>query len=166
MVRRAVSISASETFTEPPAPPKLFAIFDDTVERPHYNPKSIMTDSGPGTSGAGTSGTSASGTGAGTSRIDLTLDIKAHAYDPAANPELFEGVVARRVIAFAIDLIIVATPLIAASVFIFVLGVITFGLGWALYWLLSPASVIWALVYYGFTLGSPASATLGMRVME
>jgi uncharacterized RDD family membrane protein YckC len=26
--------------------------------------------------------------------------------------------------------------------------------------------VIWALIYYGLTLGSPASATLGMRAME
>ena len=57
-------------------------------------------------------------------------------------------------------------PLITASVFIFVLGIVTFGLGWALYWLLSPASVIWALVYYGVTLGGPASATIGMRAME
>jgi uncharacterized RDD family membrane protein YckC len=45
-------------------------------------------------------------------------------------------------------------------------GLLTFGLGWALYWLLSPAIVIWALFYYGMTLGSPASATIGMRVME
>jgi len=26
--------------------------------------------------------------------------------------------------------------------------------------------VIWAVCYYGFTLGSPASATIGMRVMD
>ena len=26
--------------------------------------------------------------------------------------------------------------------------------------------VIWALVYYGLTLGSPASATIGMRMMD
>ena len=32
--------------------------------------------------------------------------------------------------------------------------------------MLSPASIIWALVYYGITLGGPASATLGMRAME
>jgi uncharacterized RDD family membrane protein YckC len=30
----------------------------------------------------------------------------------------------------------------------------------------SPASVIWAIVYYGATLGGPYSATLGMRVMD
>ena len=73
---------------------------------------------------------------------------------------------ARRVIAFIIDLVIIAVPLIAASMFIFVFGLVTFGLGWALFWLLSPASVIWALVYYGITLGGPASATIGMRAME
>ena len=64
-------------------------------------------------------------------------------------PELFEGVLPRRVIAFVIDLLIIALPLVAASMFIFVLGLLTFGLGWALFWLLSPASVVWALVYYG-----------------
>jgi len=89
-----------------------------------------------------------------------------HAYDPVAQPELFDGVLARRVAAFVVDLIVIAVPLIAAAVFIFVFGLVTFGLGWMLFWLLSPASVIWALFYYGFTLGSPASATLGMRVME
>jgi uncharacterized RDD family membrane protein YckC len=31
---------------------------------------------------------------------------------------------------------------------------------------LSPASVVRALVYYGMTLGGPASATIGMRAME
>lgn len=110
-----------------------------------------MTDSGPST-----------GTGPGR----ISFDVKPHAYDPAANPELFEGVLARRVVAFIIDLIIIAIPLIAASMFIFVFGLVTFGLGWALFWLLSPASVIWALIYYGWTLGSPASATIGMRAMD
>jgi uncharacterized RDD family membrane protein YckC len=96
----------------------------------------------------------------------MRFDVRPHAYDPAANPELFEGVLARRVVAFIIDLIIIAIPLVVASMFIFVFGLVTFGFGWALCWLLSPASVIWALVYYGLTLGSPASATIGMRAME
>jgi len=105
-------------------------------------------------------------TDSGRSRIGISLDVKPHAYDPAANPELFEGVLTRRVVAFIIDLIIIAIPLVAASVFIFVFGLVTFGLGWMLFWLLSPASVIWALLYYGLTLGSTASATIGMRAME
>jgi len=106
------------------------------------------------------------GPGSSPSGIGFPADIQPHAYDPDANPELFEGVLARRVVAFVIDLIVVALPLVAAAMFIFVLGLITFGLGWTLYWLLSPASVVWALFYYGMTLGSPASATLGMRTME
>lgn len=101
----------------------------------------------------------------GSSGIGIPADMRPHAYDPAVNPELFEGVLARRVVAFVIDLIIIALPLIAASMFIFVLGLVTFGLGWALFWFLSPASVIWALFYYGTTFGSSASATLGMRAM-
>ena len=106
------------------------------------------------------------GPGSRPSRIGIAVDVRPHAYDPLVNPELFEGVLARRVVAFIIDLIIIAAPLVAAAMFIFVLGLVTFGLGWALFWLLSPASVIWALCYYGMTLGSPASATLGMRAME
>ncbi len=100
------------------------------------------------------------------SRIGIAADIRPHAYDPFADPELFEGLLTRRVVAFIIDLIVIAVPLVAAAIFIFVFGLVTFGLGWALFWLLSPASVIWALFYYGTTLGSPASATLGMRAME
>ena len=84
----------------------------------------------------------------------------------STNPELFEGVLARRCIAFVIDLIIIAIPVMFAALFIFIFGIVTLGLGWLLFWLLSPAAVIWALVYYGFTFGSPASATIGMRVMD
>ena len=89
-----------------------------------------------------------------------------HAFDPYAEPELFRGVLTRRVIAFLIDLIVLSVPVILAVIFIAVFGVVTLGLGWALFWLVSPASVIWALVYYGATLGSPHSATIGMRVMD
>jgi uncharacterized RDD family membrane protein YckC len=107
-----------------------------------------------------------SGSDSGPGRSGIAADLRPHAYDPAIHPELFEGVLTRRVAAFIIDVIIIAVPLIGASIFIFVLGIVTLGLGWALFWLLSPASVIWALFYYGMTLGSPASATLGMRVMD
>jgi len=47
-----------------------------------------------------------------------------------------------------------------------VFGLLTLGLGWVLFWLVSPATVIWALIYYGASLGGPHSATLGMRVMD
>ncbi len=96
----------------------------------------------------------------------MSIDIKPHAYDPATNPELFDGVLARRVIAFIIDFIIIAAPVVLAAMFIFAFGIVTLGLGFALYWLLPPATVIWAIVYFGVTLGSPASATIGMRVVD
>ena len=96
----------------------------------------------------------------------MPIDIKPHAYDPATQPELFEGVLPRRVVAFAIDFVIIAAPIVLAAMVIFAFGVVTLGLGWALYWLLPPASVLWAIVYFGITLASPESATIGMRVMD
>ena len=89
-----------------------------------------------------------------------------HAFDPWMQPELFRGVLMRRVFAFLIDLVVLSIPVILACVFIAVFGVVTLGLGWALFWLVSPASVIWALIYYGASLGGPHSATMGMRVMD
>jgi uncharacterized RDD family membrane protein YckC len=105
-------------------------------------------------------------TESGPSRIGISLDVKPHAYDPVANPELFEGVLARRLMAFFIDIAIIALPVVAAAIFILLFGLVTFGLGWMLFWLLSPASIVWALVYYGLSMGSPPSATIGMRAME
>jgi uncharacterized RDD family membrane protein YckC len=105
-------------------------------------------------------------TDSGPARIGISLDVKPHAYDPAANPELFEGVLSRRLLAFFIDVVIVAVPVMAAAVVIFLFGIVTLGLGWMLFWLLSPASIIWALAYYGLTMGSAASATIGMRAMD
>ena len=96
----------------------------------------------------------------------MPIDIRPHAYDPAVNPELFEGVLARRVVAFVIDFIIIAVPVVLAAMFIFAFGIVTLGLGFLLYTLLSPAAVIWAIVYFGVTLGGPRSATIGMRVMD
>src|SRR4051812_48471789 len=89
-----------------------------------------------------------------------------HAFDPWSQPELFRGVLTRRVFAFLIDLLVLSIPVILAVVFIAVFGVITLGLGWALFWLVSPASVIWAVIYYGSSLGGPHSATVGMRMMD
>ena len=102
----------------------------------------------------------------GPRRLGVSIEVKPHAYDPLANPELFEGVLARRSMAFVIDVVIITIPVVFAAVFIFVLGIVTFGLGWGLFWLLSPGWVIWAICYYGMTFGSPASATIGMRVMD
>jgi len=92
--------------------------------------------------------------------------IPPHAYDPDLEPELFRSVLTRRVVAFLIDLIVISVPVILACVFILVFGLFTLGLGWLLFWLVWPASVIWAIVYYGACIGGPYSATLGMRMMD
>ena len=89
-----------------------------------------------------------------------------HAFDPQLQPELFRGVLTRRVFAFLIDLVVLSVPVIVGYLFIALFGLITLGLGWALFWLAWPASVIWSIVYYGATLGGQYSATLGMRVMD
>jgi uncharacterized RDD family membrane protein YckC len=99
-------------------------------------------------------------------RIGLTVEVKPHAYDPAQSPELFAGVLPRRVLAFAIDVAVILAPVAIAFVIIVLFGLVTFGLGWALLALLYPGTVIWALAYYGLTLGGPSSATIGMRVLE
>jgi uncharacterized RDD family membrane protein YckC len=99
-------------------------------------------------------------------RIGFSIELRPHAYDPVSSPELFEGVLVRRAIGFFIDLAIITVPVLVAAMFIFLFGLFTLGLGWFLFWLLSPGAVIWALLYYGITFGGPASATIGMRMMD
>src|SRR5277367_1548608 len=106
-----------------------------------------------------------SGSGNGGGRHNAAPDYE-HAFDPYEEPELFRNVLTRRVIAFIIDLIVLSVPVALAYVFIAVFGLLTLGLGWVLFWLVWPATVIWALVYYGTTLGGEHSATIGMRVMD
>src|SRR5438552_4831006 len=84
-----------------------------------------------------------------------------HAFDPWTQPELFRGVLTRRVFAFLIDLVVLSIPVILAYVFIAVFGLITLGLGWLLFWLVWPASVIWAIVHYGALPGGSQLAALG-----
>jgi uncharacterized RDD family membrane protein YckC len=92
--------------------------------------------------------------------------VQPHAFDPLLQPELFRGVLTRRTFAFLIDLVVLSVPVILGYLFIAVFGLITLGLGWVLFWLAWPATVIWAVVYYGASLGGPHSATMGMRVMD
>ncbi|RZA11028.1 MAG: RDD family protein [Proteobacteria bacterium] len=83
----------------------------------------------------------------------------------AARPELYRGVLTKRFFAFLIDLMILSLPIVLASIFIALFGFVTLGLGWALFWLISPLSIVWALLYYGLSLGGPHSATVGMRTL-
>jgi len=62
--------------------------------------------------------------------------------------------------------VVIALPLAFLAIFIFMFGLVTLGLGWFLFLFYGPIAVVWALVYYGLTLGSPASATIGMRMVD
>lgn len=92
--------------------------------------------------------------------------VQPHAFNPDTQPELFDGVLSKRVFAFLIDLIVIVVPVVLGYLFILLFGLLTLGLGWMLFWLAWPATVVWAIVYYGATLGGPRSATVGMRVMD
>lgn len=88
-----------------------------------------------------------------------------HAYDPVSQPELFEGVLARRMFAFLFDAVIVLVPIAVLALFMLMFTVVTLGLGVVVFALLGPIAAIWAVLYVGVTLGSPHSATYGMRLM-
>ncbi len=99
-------------------------------------------------------------------RVGLSDGVRPHAYDPVTQPEYFEGVLSRRIIAFCVDAVMILGPIIGLAVFIFIFGIVTLSLGWMLFPILGPAFVVWAIAYNAITLGSPASATLGMRLMD
>ncbi|MBB6309845.1 RDD family protein [Xanthobacter tagetidis] len=99
-------------------------------------------------------------------RIGVSDGARPHAYDPVTQPEYFDGVLSRRLVAFCVDALMIVGPIVLLAIFIFVFGIVTLSLGWMLFPLLGPAFVIWAVLYNAITLGSPASATLGMRLMD
>ena len=88
---------------------------------------------------------------------------RSHVYDPVTDPDLFHNILVRRGLAFLTDICIILGPIIGLSILFTFIGVATLGLGFALFWLIGPATVIWALVYTASTLGGPSSATVGMR---
>lgn len=75
---------------------------------------------------------------------------------------VYEGVRTRRVMAFLIDYLFIALLLVPFAVLVFLLGIVTLGLGWGLFSVLGPAV---ALSYIWFTLGGPNQATPGMSMM-
>jgi len=103
---------------------------------------------------------------ADTNSYATSPELRPFVYDPATNPELFDGVRTRRIFAFLIDAIIILAPVALAGTVILLLSIVTLGLGLVLFWPLQVGAVIWAVLYYGFTFGSTSSATIGMRVMD
>jgi len=86
-----------------------------------------------------------------------------HLPDPATAPELFEGVLTRRVMAYFIDVAMLIAAVAVLSLVSMILGFFTFGIPWLLLPILIPLVV---LGYYAATLGSPMRATIGMAMFD
>jgi uncharacterized RDD family membrane protein YckC len=82
-------------------------------------------------------------------------------YDAETQPDLFEDILSKRIIAFVFDAILIVLLMVPAALLVLVLGVVTLGIGWLLF---PPLFALVALGYVALTLGGPASATLGMRL--
>ena len=123
-----------------------------------------MSYSGSGNTGGGPS--NAGGPSSAGSAWRNDGGVPPHAFDPDLQPELFRGLLTRRVFAFLIDLVVLSVPVILGYIFISVFGIVTLGLGFMLFWLAWPATIVWAIVYYGASIGGPHSATMGMRAMD
>jgi uncharacterized RDD family membrane protein YckC len=82
-------------------------------------------------------------------------------YDPIAEPDLYDGVLAKRVVAFFIDAFLIVVLMIPAALMVFVLGFVTLFVAWLLFPVLFA---IVALAYLAVTLGGPKSATVGQRL--
>jgi len=83
--------------------------------------------------------------------------------DPDSAPELFQGVLTRRTIAYFIDVTIMSvmvTFIIVAGV---VMGIVTLGVSWLALVFVVPLSIV---LYYAVTLGSSRRATIGMNIMD
>lgn len=83
--------------------------------------------------------------------------------NPSENPELFDGILTRRIIAYFIDCILISIFTVALFVLTALFGIFTFGLAWLTLPLMFPIAV---LIYYVATLGSSGRATMGMRMMD
>ncbi|KKB84023.1 hypothetical protein VW29_12670 [Devosia limi DSM 17137] len=83
--------------------------------------------------------------------------------DPSTAPELFEGLLTRRVTAYVIDLVIMGAIVVGLSIVGLIAGFLTFGLAWVALAIVVPAAIV---IYYAATLGSSRRATIGMQMMD
>lgn len=83
--------------------------------------------------------------------------------NPANSPELFDGILTRRVVAFLIDCVIVMILIVVGAIAAGILGLLTLGLAWFLFPFIVPVVFV---AYYAATLGSASRATLGMRATD
>jgi uncharacterized RDD family membrane protein YckC len=101
--------------------------------------------------------------------VTADFDFSARAYrdtpmpDPAAFPEVYEGVLWRRIAAYLIDLFCIGVIAVGVWVVFAVLLLLSFGLLGPLLWFLFG---LIPLAYHTLLLSGPRSATFGMRVFD
>jgi len=83
--------------------------------------------------------------------------------DPSTAPELFEGLLTRRVAAWFIDILAISVMIGTFTIIGLIAGFLTFGLAWLALFIVVPATVV---LYYAATLGSAKRATVGMQAMD
>jgi len=83
--------------------------------------------------------------------------------EPATHPELFDGVLGRRAVAYLIDVCVIGTIMIAAWIVFALLTVLSFGLLGPGLWFLFG---LIPLAYYTLLVGGRHSATVGMRLLD
>jgi uncharacterized RDD family membrane protein YckC len=92
-------------------------------------------------------------------RADRGLDMP----DPAAYPEIYQGVLARRVLAYLVDFFCIGVLAIVVWVVFAVFWLLSLGLLGPLLWLLFG---LLPLAYHTLLLSGPRSATWGMRCFD
>jgi uncharacterized RDD family membrane protein YckC len=83
--------------------------------------------------------------------------------DPGAFPELYEGVLWRRILAYLVDLLCIGVIAVGVWIVFAVLWLLSFGLLGPLLWFLFG---LVPLAYHTLLLGGRRSATFGMRIFD
>jgi|TARA_R110002072_G_scaffold170572_3_gene324301 uncharacterized RDD family membrane protein YckC len=84
----------------------------------------------------------------------------AGAPNPVDNPEAFKGLLRSRVLAFLADFAAIVVLLFAASILFGILGILSLGVLWPGFGLITP---VLFFAYFTITLGGSRSATPGMQ---
>lgn len=71
------------------------------------------------------------------------------------------GVLTRRLFSYGVDILVISALVVLFSILIGLAGLVTFGLTWALFAILGPAT---AIGYGALTVGGAGQGTVGMRV--
>ena len=82
-------------------------------------------------------------------------------YDATRDPELFDGILSKRIVAFVVDAVVIVALMVPAALVVGIFGLVTLGIGWLLF---APLFAIVALGYIALTLGGRGSATVGMQI--